>query len=165
MAGFLLEEIKEEHLAEVLDIYNYYVLNTTMTFQFRPLDLAEIREVVFFSNPKYRAFVVVDAGSVCGYVLVNQYKKREAYDAAAEISVYLKPGHVRKGIGGLAMRQAEEFAARQGIRVLVANISGNNAASIGMVEKLGYSKCAHYQQIGEKFGQLLDIVAYQKFIV
>jgi L-amino acid N-acyltransferase YncA len=58
----------------------------------------------------------------------------------------------------------EGFAKGQGIRVLITHSTGDNAASIRMVEKNGYDKCAHYRQVGEKFGQRLDVVAYQKIL-
>ncbi len=48
--------------------------------------------------------------------------------------------------------------------MLVATICGENAASIGVFAKNGYEKCAHYKEVGQKFGQLLDVVAYQKIL-
>ena len=48
--------------------------------------------------------------------------------------------------------------------MLMGIISGDNAGSIKLFEKAGYEKCGHFRQIGEKFGRILDVVAYQKFI-
>ena len=51
MSDHRLEKIKEEHLADVLRIYNHYVLNSTATFHAHTLAPDEMRELVFFSKP------------------------------------------------------------------------------------------------------------------
>ncbi|WP_424357733.1 N-acetyltransferase family protein [Methanocella sp. MCL-LM] len=158
------EEIGEEHLDAVLDIYNHYVLNTTATFHAHAFGRDEFRELVFFDNPRYRTYVIKEAGAVCGYVLLTQHKKREAYDGTAEVTVYLVPGSVGKGFGSRALQFIEQIAKERGIHVLVATICGENARSIGLFERNGYDKCAHYREVGQKFGQRLDVVAYQKII-
>lgn len=164
MENYCFKEMKEDYLGEVLQIYTYYVLNTNATFHAHALTPEEMRKIVFFKNEKYKAFVICEKDSICGYVLITQHKHREAYDATAEVTIYLKPDLMGKGIGSMAIKHIEEFAKKQGIHVLVATICGENNASIKMFEKNGYFKCAHYKEVGQKFGQILDIVAYQKII-
>lgn len=156
--------MKEEYLDEVLQIYTHYVLNTTATFHSRPLKREEMREIVFFNNEKYKAFVICEETEICGYVLITQHKKREAYDGTAEVTVYLKPAYIGKGLGSMAVKYIEKYAKKQGLHVLVATICGQNEESIRLFEKNGYSQCAHYNEVGQKFGLLLDVVAYQKII-
>lgn len=164
MDAVSFEEIGEEHLDAVLNIYNHYVLNTSATFHAHAFGKDEFRELVFFDNPRYRTYVIKDAGTICGYVLLTQHKKREAYDGTAEVTVYLVPGHIGKGLGSRALEFIEGVAKDHGIHVLVATICGENALSIRVFERNGYSKCAHYREVGQKFGQRLDVVAYQKIL-
>jgi phosphinothricin acetyltransferase len=160
----IFEEMKEEYLSEVLQIYTYYVLNTTVSFHMQIPTRKQMRQMVFFNNEKYKTLVILDDKQICGYVLINQYKDREAYDATAEVTIYLKPESVGKGIGSIAISYIEDYAKQQGVHVLLAIICGRNEASIRLFSKNGYNKCAHYKEVGLKFGQLLDIVAYQKII-
>ena len=160
----IFKEMKEEYLSEVLQIYTYYVLNTTVSFHMQIPTPKQMRQMVFFNNDKYKTFVILDHKQICGYVLITQYKDREAYDATAEVTIYLKPEYVGKGIGSIAMSYIEDYAKKQHLHVLLAIICGQNKASIELVSKNGYNKCAHYKEVGQKFGQLLDIVAYQKII-
>ena len=51
-----------------------------------------------------------------------------------------------------------------GFRVLIGIISADNKQSIALVEKCGFEKCAHFKEVGEKFGKILDVVAYQKIL-
>lgn len=158
------EELNSEHLHEVLEIYTYYVLNTTATFHSSALTTDEMKELVIFDNHKYKSFVILLDNFICGYVILTQHKKREAYDGTAEVTVYLKENYTRRGIGSQAVKLIEEYALTKDIHVLVATICGENSKSIGMFEKNGYEKCAHYKEVGRKFGKLLDVVVYQKII-
>ncbi len=157
-------EIKDEHLTEVLEIYTYYVLNTNATFHAHALSLDEMRELVMFDNLRYKTYIISYIGAICGYVILTQYKKREAYDGTAEVTIYLKPDFIGKGIGSHTVKFIEDIAKKQDIHVLIATICGENSKSTNLFERNGYKKCAHYKEVGRKFGQLLDVVAYQKKI-
>ncbi len=164
MNNVIFDEIKEEHLEEVLKIYTHYVLNTNATFHAHALSKEEMRELVFFENLKYKTFVIKSADTICGYVILTQHKKREAYDGTAEVTIYLKPDFIGIGIGSQAVSFIEDIARQHNIHVLIATICGENSKSINLFERSGFSKCAHYKEVGKKFGQLLDVVAYQKII-
>ena len=157
-------EMKEEYLDDVTAIYTYYVLNTSATFHTKAPTREEMRQIVFFTETPYRTYVILAADAVCGYVLITQHKKREAYDNTAEVTIYLKPGYSGKGLGSLALTYIEDYAKSQGLHVLVATICGQNQPSISLFKKNGYVECAHYKEVGQKFGKWLDIVAYQKII-
>jgi len=161
---FRFKELTEEDLPEVAKIYNHYVLNTSATFHAHPLSIDEMRGLVFFETPKYKTYTIVDDQCLFGYLIITQHKKREAYDGTAEVTIYLKPEYTGKGIGGPSLVFAEEVARKSGIHVLVATICGDNSSSIKLFEKNGFVKCAHYKEVGKKFGQWLDVVAYQKIL-
>ncbi len=158
------EEVKLRHLPDLLEIYTYYVLNTTATFHARRITEKEMGQIVFFDGSKYKTFVVLDGEQVCGYVMLSPYKKREAYHLTAEVALYLRHDRLGQGIGGKALAYIENYARKKGIHVLVSTICGENSRSIRLFEKSGYEKCAHYKEIGKKFGRMLDVVAYQKIL-
>jgi L-amino acid N-acyltransferase YncA len=151
-------------LAAILAIYNHYILNSTATFHSESLSREDLEEFLFVAHPKYPSFLIRDRGEIIGYCFVTRYKKRQAYDRSAELSIYLKPGFTGKGIGLAALDQLEAAAKSAGIHVLIGTICGENHASIRLMEKAGFSRCAHMKHIGEKFGKILDVVIYQKEI-
>lgn len=164
MIGIQFEELKLQHIQSVLDIYMHYVLNTTGTFHARTLSVKEIQEMVLFGSSKYKTFVIFYEGDLCGYVSMGPYKKREAYNGTAEVTVYLRHDKTGCGMGSQAVEFIENYARSKGIHVLVATICGENTASIRLFEKNGFEKCAHFREVGQKFGKLLDVVAYQKIL-
>lgn len=162
--NYILNELKEEDLPQVADIYNYYVANTTATYHIKPLTIQDMKKIVLFDNPRYRSFVIRKSNIIIGYIILTQHQIREAFKNTAEISIYLNNLFTGKGIGSLCLKYIEDYAKTQGFHVLVATICGENKGSIHLVEKNGYEKCAHYKEVGKKFGRWLDLVAYQKII-
>ena len=157
-------EITENDLRLVREIFNYYIIHTTRNYRTVPLSLKDLKEIIRPGHPRYKSFLITENSDPCGFVYLSQFRKREAYDRTAEITVYLKPGHAGKGIGKHVLEYMEDIAREAGIKVIVGIISGDNAESIALFTKMGYWQCAHYRRVGEKFGRIMDVVAYQKII-
>ncbi|MGV8129842.1 MAG: GNAT family N-acetyltransferase [Methanolinea sp.] len=156
--------VTDGDLDEILDIYNYYIRNSTATFHSGKMSLEELKEFLHISNTRYPSFLIREGDETIGYCFLSQYKKRQAYDRSAELSVYLKPGYTGKGIGKSALDRLESAAGPAGLHVLIGTLCGENHPCIRLMEKSGYSRCAHLKNVGEKFGRILDVVVYQKEI-
>ncbi|MBN1800123.1 MAG: N-acetyltransferase [Candidatus Lokiarchaeota archaeon] len=162
MNQIIFKELDEEDLSFVQNIYNYYVDNSTFTFHTSKLSLEELKEFIPIKHSKYKSFLIIENDEICGYCYLSQFKKRQAYDRTAELSIYLKLGYQGKGMGKKAVSYLEKVAKKKEIKVLLSIISGENTSSIKFFENQGYDKCAHYKEVGEKFGRLIDVIAYQK---
>lgn len=156
--------VREEHLAELAEVINYYILNTTVSFHLAPLSAADMREKVFFHKPVHQSFVVLEDNVIIGYCAISPWKKQEAYDNTAEINIYLRHGHTGKGIGSIAIRFLEAFAQQNDMHTLIAGVAEENTPSRKLFEKNGYKLCAHFRQVGHKFDRLLDVVYLQKVL-
>ncbi len=164
MSNYKFEKITEEHVEAVREIYLYYINNSTATFHKKEITTQEMSELVLFKNPKYESYIIKAEEDICGYVILTQYKTREAFDKTAEVTIYLKNGYEGRGIGKRAITFIEERAKEKELHTLVALICGENEGSIALFEKCGYIKCAHYKEVGNKFNRWLDLLSYQKII-
>ncbi|MGJ7031324.1 GNAT family N-acetyltransferase [Niabella hirudinis] len=164
MSGITLTELKEADLRFVKQIYDWYVLNSTATFHTEPVTITELREFIYIGHPRFRSWLILDGAQPVGYCYLTNYKKRQAYDKTAELTIYLQHDCYAKGIGQAALKQLEIHAREAGFKNLLAIISGDNDRSIHFFEKNGYFKCAHFKNVGEKFWKVLDVVGYQKEI-
>lgn len=149
----------------VKDIYDYYILNSTATFHTEKIIIQELKEAIFTDHPVYKSYLIETSGTICGFCYYTWYKKRQAYNRTSEVTIYLKPEFHGKGIGKITLDFLEKDSFKNGIKVLIGIITGENEASIHLFEKAGYEKCAHFKQVGEKFGRILDVVAYQKIVI
>lgn len=160
----IFEEVNKSHLPFLTEMYNYYILNTTATFFTKCLTQDEMANLLFFENPRYITYVIKNNQNICGYCGLIQYKDKDAYDYTAEVTLYLAPEYTGKGLGKLAMEFIEDIAMGRKFHVLIGIICDENEASKKLVEKCGYEKCAHYREVGRKFGRWLDVVVYQKIL-
>ncbi|WP_150268708.1 GNAT family N-acetyltransferase [Paenibacillus tepidiphilus] len=163
-AALLFVELGEEHLQETVDIYNYYVQNTTVSFHTEPLEASEMRASVLSGDTRFRSYAIVQDGDMLGYVLIARHKNKQAYDTSGEISIYLKPDQAGQGIGGKALDFIERQASELGFHVLVATVCADNEPSRRLFQRHGYEQSALFKEIGYKFGAWLDIASYQKIL-
>jgi len=164
MKQLIFEEITEAHIGDVREIYNYYVKNTTISFDIDGADIEQMKASVMNDNPRFKSFVIFEDKSLKGYALLTQYKKKHAYDITAEVTIYLKPDCLGEGIGGQTLRFLEEQAREQGFKTLIATICTENERSIALFEKHGYVQRALFKEIAYKFDRGLDIVCHQKML-
>ena len=149
--------------AQVADIYNYYVQNTHHTFETEPLTGEAMQKRIGEVTADYPFLVAEEDSEIFGYAYAAQFKLREAYAFSAEVSIYVRNAAKQKGIGTeLYMRLFDELAETD-IHAIVAGISLPNEPSIKFHEKLGFSKVAHFREVGYKLGRWID-VGYWEFI-
>lgn len=159
-----LIDLQEQDFSLIKEIYDYYILNSTATFHTELISIEELKSVIPVLHVKYKSFLINYNNETCGYCYLSPYKNRQAYDRTAEITIYLKPKFLGKGIGKMVLNELENKAKQEKICVLIGIITGENVASIKLFDTCGYEKCAHFKKVGQKFNKLLDVVAYQKII-
>ena len=101
-------DLKEADLELVKEIYDYYIENSTATYYTEKISVDELREFIPVQHKKYKSFLIKVDNELCGFCYISQYKKRQAYDRTAEITIYLKPVFCNKGIGKVALKHLEK---------------------------------------------------------
>ena len=164
MENISFRPYKETDLQELLEIYSYYILNSTATCTISPISLDQMRQIVTPESSRYKTFVILYDGEICGYCLFTRFKTREAYDISGEVTIYLKQGYLGKGIGSKAIELIEKEAKLAQIHALIALVSSENNSSKRLFEKNGYIKCAEFKEVALKFGRMFGLVCFQKII-
>jgi len=138
--SIVFNPITKENIPKALEIYNWYVLNSTATFHLAAVPQEELERMVSLGHKKYQSFVILFDGEICGFCYLSQFRYKEAYDKSAEITLYLNQNSLGKGIGKSTLRFLEKIAKENKIDNLVAVITEGNDASIALFEKDGYFK-------------------------
>ena len=162
MSEIRIEELTSKLLPAVTEIFNHYIVHSTASFHIKPLTVVEMAVKRSLGNPHYNSFAIFCDDELVGYSAIFPWKGPEAYDATAEVSVYLKPEMTGLGIGNKALAHLEIVAANRGLKNLVAGICTENTESIKLFERNGYLPVAHFKGIGYKFGRDLDVIYLQK---
>jgi len=144
-------------------IYNHYIGETAVTFEEKSLPADEIarrmREVQSASLPW---LVAEEAGEVVGYAHATPWKTRSAYRFSVESTVYLAPGRAGRGIGSMLYARLIPILEAGGVHTVIGGVALPNQASIALHEKFGFTKVAHFQQVGFKFQRWIDVAYWQR---
>lgn len=157
----------------IADIYNWYIENTTITFEEERVDAGEMAHRIAVTD-KTRPWFVMEASSeelaeldlpessaLLGYACAVRWKDRSAYRFARETSIYLRPEIHGRGLG-LRLYQHLIAALREtDVHSLIAGIALPNDASIALHEKLGYKKVGEFEEVGRKFDNYLNVGYWQ----
>ncbi|MEY3444179.1 MAG: hypothetical protein RLZZ519_2460, partial [Bacteroidota bacterium] len=141
----------------IADIYNYYILETIITFEEEAIDAAEIANRIAEVTSKFPWIVWEEEGRILGYAYARSWKSRCAYRNSVETTVYLVDGVAGRGLGKALYAALLERLADLGIHAAIGGIALPNAASVRLHEKCGFEKVAHFKEVGFKFGQWIDV--------
>ena len=143
-------------------IYNHYILKSTITFEEVAVTTEEMAERIDNLKAAGMPWLVAEnSGQVVGYAYANQWKARSAYRYTTEITVYLDLTHTGEGYGTELYESLLAQLREKGAHVVLACIALPNQASIALHEKFGLRKVAHFNEVGFKFGQWLDVGYWQ----
>lgn len=148
-------------VADITRIYEWYVRNTTVTFEMNPLSEDEMSDRIRSISSAYPYFVWEEDGRVSGYCYVHLWKSFPAYNITLETTIYLDPEVKGRGIGSKLMDKLIDECRRRGFVSLIACITAENEESCRFHEKLGFVKVSDFKKVGRKFNRLLDVVDYQ----
>lgn len=156
----------EGDLARLTEIYNESILDgghTCDTTIFTP----EQRRKWFseHQSDEYPLFVAVIGEQVIGYAYLSPYRGgRAAVRTTAEISYYFDLGFTHRGYGTALCAYVIAYAKSRGIENLFAILLECNAASLGLLEKLGFEKWGELKKVAHFGDQRYSHLIYGKKI-
>ncbi len=152
----------QEDLKELLDIYNYEVVNGVATLDLVPRTIEEWQEWFDAHNVENHPLYVAEIdGKVAGYTSLSSYRAKEAYRTTVELSVYISPDFRRQGVASALMEYILKTAREDAtIHTVVSVITSGNVASTRLHEKFGFRFCGMIPEVGMKFGKYLNIDNY-----
>lgn len=151
------------HAGPMLAILNEVIVHSTAIYDYQPWT-PEMMSAWFDAKErgKYPVIGLVDGdGTLAGFGTYGPFRNWPAYKYTVEHSIYIEQSHRRRGLGSVLLPAIIDAVREQQYHVMVGGIDAENAASIALHEKFGFTKCAHVGHAGYKFGRWLDLVLYQ----
>lgn len=151
-----------DDLPQLLDIYNYEVLNGVATFDIAPKTLEERTE--WFNRHNYNnhpLIVAVIEGYIAGYASLSSYRDKEAYNSTVELSVYIAAKYRNQGVATTLMAEIIDMAQKNHLtHMIISVITAGNEGSRWLHEKFGFTFCGVIPEVGFKFGKYHSIENY-----
>ena len=162
---YMLREARPADLPAVREIYNYYVANSTVTFDEDAMSLKEWKSKFAYLAKLGMPFVVAESpsGQLLGYALVTPWKQKRAYRFTVENSIYLGPAASGKGLGRALLGELIARSKAAGLKEMIVVIADQGAeGSIALHEKFGFVEIGRMGRVGFKFDRWLGTVLLQK---
>jgi phosphinothricin acetyltransferase len=144
------------------EIYNHAVENTVAILNETLVD-AENRAtwVAQRQGDGFPVLVAEEDGQVIGYASYGPWRPFHGFRETVEHSVYVRDGQRGKGLGRQLMQALIDRARADGLHMMVAAVTAGNDASIRLHEALGFEVTARMPQVGQKFGEWLELIFLQ----
>ncbi|MEM1277788.1 MAG: N-acetyltransferase family protein [Pseudomonadota bacterium] len=154
-----LRPARSSDLASLTEIVNHEIETSTASWSETPRSQEYMAKwVVDRTGSGYPVFVAEQADEVIGVAGYTAFRNGDGYRFTVEHSVYVRPGHRRKGVAtGLVQRLIEQAKA-DGLHRMVGGISADQEGSLGLHQKLGFQEVGRLSQVGFKFERWLDLV-------
>lgn len=164
MTDLIVRNAAPGDYARIIDIYNYYVLNSPATFDTQPYSLGERATWLaeFAEQGPYQLLVALAGNEVAGYAYSSRFNPRPAYDISVETTVYVSAEHLGLGVGSALY--AELFSRLEGIGLhgAYAGITLPNDASERLHAKFGFRQIGRETEVGFKFDKFWDVGRYER---
>lgn len=157
----MIRQVSLDDAKAITAIYNRYVLESVATFETEPLSVEVMTGRIKVLSSEFPYFVYEEDGEVAGYCYAHLWRERAAYRYTLETTVYLSPGHKGKGIGRQLMEKLIDECRKGGYKALIACITTKNEESCRLHLKLGYKEVSHFEKVGLKFGEWLDVSDFE----
>ena len=153
-----------EDATRISEIYNHYVLHSTITFEERAVAVDEMKQRIAEILDGLSWLVWAENHAIQGFAFASKWKGRSAYRYSVEATVYLAQGMTGKGIGSKLYQALLTELRQRRFHTVIGGIALPNAASVALHEKLGFEKVSHFRQVGWKFDKWIDVGYWQLFL-
>lgn len=160
-----IRDAVETDLAEIVAIYNAAIPSRLATADLESVSV-ESRQVWFEQHsPSSRPIWVMEVdGAIAGWLSFRSFYGRPAYQATAEIGIYVAPAYQRCGVGRQLLSRAIERSPSLGLKTLLGLIFAHNQPSLKLFDSLGFQRWGYLPQVAELDGIERDLIIMGKRI-
>lgn len=148
--------------AAILAIYEPYILNTAVTYEYEKIPLKIFEKRMEAVMKKLPWLVAEEEGVIVGYAYASEHLERAAFQWDCETSVYIAPGHQGKGIAKRFYQILLHLLKKLHYTTVYALINLPNEESVSLHQQFGFSKLAVYQRTAYKLDEWRDLLAMEK---
>lgn len=146
-------------LPDIVRIYNQIVPGRMVTADTEPVTV-ESRRPWFHAHPvdTRPIWVATDRDRIIGWLSVDTFYARAAYDGTAMIALYVDESQRQQGLGKQLLEQAIRAAPALGLHTLLGYIFAHNEPSLRFFEKQGFMRWAHLPRVAVLDGVERDLI-------
>ena len=134
----------ESDVQAIADIYNASVMAGGATADLTPRTFDQRRAWVESHTPPYGVFVVEsEDGSIIGFGALSVFYDRAGYDGVTDLAYYIDPAWQGRGVGTFMLDRLLTEALARHMRKACGIIFADNAGSIALMHRFGFTQFRH----------------------
>jgi phosphinothricin acetyltransferase len=146
-------------LPRIVEIYNSTIASRQVTADLEPVTVESRMRWYDEHSPDFRPlWVLEDEGNMIAWLSFQSFYGRPAYNATAEVSIYIDQEHRARGIGSFLIQKALEAGPGLGLRTLLGFVFGHNEPSLALLRKFGFEEWANLPKVAELDGVERDLI-------
>ncbi len=155
-----------DDLPTIVEIYNSTIPSRMVTADTEPISVESRLNWFKEHVPETRPlFIILLNEQTAGWLSFQSFYGRPAYQATAEISIYIDERFRGHKIGQTAIQKAIDICPSLGINTLLGFIFAHNKPSLGLFTKFGFEQWAHLPKIAVLDDIERDLVILGKRLV
>ncbi|MBV5111513.1 MULTISPECIES: arsinothricin resistance N-acetyltransferase ArsN1 family A [Bacillus] len=154
----------DSDLIEILDIYNQGIIDKIATLEVEKKDIIYMTKWFTDRSEKYKILVAELNSQVVGWVALNPYSHRRAYQGVADLSIYIRRNQRGKGIGKALLSNIEKEAVKSQIHKIVLFTFPFNELGQGLYKSMGYREVGIFKEHGKIDNDYVDVMAMEKIL-
>lgn len=163
---FMIRRVKDEDAKELVKLYNYYIRETEITLELAELKEEEYLDRIHAVTGFYPWLVYVDDKNdeILGFAYLDRFNTRKAYATTADLSIYVKHGSNREGIGSELYKEIETLGLSLGLCKIISLVTSSNKASLKFHSSMGFKKLTDIKNAAYKHGKWVGVTFLEKNI-
>ncbi|MCA0756132.1 GNAT family N-acetyltransferase [Paenibacillus sp. N4] len=159
--NYLITDAVPDDLARIVEIYNSTVASRMVTADLEPASTESKQAWFDDHSADFRPLWVLRTeagGDIAAWFSFQSFYGRPAYNATAEISIYIAEEYRGQGIGSVLLQRAIEKAPRLGLHTLLGFVFGHNEPSLALLRKFGFGQWGHLPKVAVLDGVERDLI-------
>ena len=167
--GLTLRDVQPGDAPALVEILNYYVLNSVATLDTEPLEAAffdaKFKAVEAFGGP-FLVLASQESDKALAYAYGAAYRPKKGYNSTTELTIYLDPSITGKGIGPALLHALVERCRAAGFKLAISVITVDPAVGAASMPsgklhlRAGFQLKGELESVATKNGQFWDTAEF-----
>ncbi len=154
-----IRDAVESDLSAIVQIYNAAIPGRMATADLQPVSVeSRLAWYRAHSPNSWPIWVIESEQKIVGWLSLQIFYGRAAYQHTAEISIYVAPDRQRCGIGQKLLESAIVRSRELQLKTLMGIIFAHNQPSLTLFQKFGFQQWGYLPQVAELDGVERDVI-------
>ncbi|WP_342566488.1 arsinothricin resistance N-acetyltransferase ArsN1 family A [Paenibacillus sp. FSL R7-0345] len=164
MSTLTVRQATPADIGSILRIYNQGIEDRIATLETETKDYSYMEAWFNDHQGRFSVWAAEREGEVIGWVSLNPYSHRCAYNGVADLSVYIDRSFRGQGVGSSLLESLHKIAKENSFYKMVLFTFPFNESGQGLYRKMGYRQVGVFEKQGIMDGAFIDVMIMEKLL-